>query len=185
MNVLFLIQDYEMPSSRVRVLNLLPALRERGFNYDVIPYPKGLINKIRIFKTLKNYDVVFLQKKLPSPFEAVLLRKFSRTLLFDFDDAIYVRHDSNEDIESSSRMIKFKAIISRADIVIAGNRILAEEARRFNRNVFIIPSAVETRGIPQKDYESENKKTVIGWIGGAINLSHLKIVEPVLQRLSE
>lgn len=184
MNVLFLIQDFQMPSSRVRVLNLLPGLRERGINCDVMPYPQGAGNKIGMFKILNKYDAVFLQKKLPSPFESMLLKRLSRILFFDFDDAIYVRHDSSKDMESRSRMFKFRTIVSRADTVIAGNRILAQEAKRFNKNVIIIPSAVETRGVPQKDYEAKNEETVIGWIGGAINLSHLKIVEPVIRRLS-
>lgn len=185
MNVLFLIQDYSMPSSRVRVLNLLPDLQKRGINFDVFCYPRGLADKITIFRGLKKYDLIFLQKKLPTPLEALILKKLAPILFFDFDDAIYLRHDSSEDIESRSRQLKFKAIVSRADIVIAGNRILAQEAKNYNKNVVIIPSAVETRGIPQKNYDFDNEKIIIGWVGGAVNLSHLRIVEPVLRKLSE
>lgn len=185
MNVLFLIQDYSMPSSRVRVLNLLPDLQKRGINFDVFCYPRGLADKITIFRGLKKYDLIFLQKKLPTPLEALILKKLAPILFFDFDDAIYLRHDSSEDIESRSRQLKFKAIVSRADIIIAGNRILAQEAKKYNKNVVIIPSAVETRGIPQKNYDFDNEKIIIGWVGGAVNLSHLRIVEPVLRKLSE
>lgn len=185
MNILFLIQDYDMPSSRVRVLNILPELKKKGINYDVISYPKRLVDKIKIFRILKKYDVVFLQKKLPVIFDSMILNRFSRILVFDFDDAIYLRHDSSENIKSGSRYLKFRAIVKRAGLIIAGNRFLAQEAIRFNKNVVIIPSAVETRNIPQKDYNRENEKIIIGWVGGAINLSHLKIIEPVLRKISK
>ncbi|MCX7793363.1 MAG: glycosyltransferase family 4 protein [Thermodesulfovibrionales bacterium] len=174
-----------MPSSRVRVLNLLPELRKRGINCDVLPYPKGFTGKIRMFRILSRYEAIFLQKKLPTPLESIILKKLSPLLIFDFDDAIYLKHDSSENLVSRSRMSKFKAIARKSDLIIAGNRILAEEAKRFNKNVVVIPSAVEIRDIPQKDYKSENERVIIGWVGGAINLIHLKLVEPVLKKLSE
>ncbi|MGB9712435.1 MAG: glycosyltransferase family 4 protein [Dissulfurimicrobium sp.] len=173
-----------MPSSRVRVLNLLPELKKHGVTGDVIRYPKGLLEKLRLFKMCKGYDTVFLQKKLPSPAESYLLKRCSRRLVFDFDDAIYLRHDKNETLDSVSRQIKFKYAVKNADIVIAGNRILADAAREFNPCVKIIPSAVETRGIPQKDYNGRNDKVVIGWVGGEINLTHLKLLSETFQRLS-
>lgn len=185
MRLLFLIQDYEMPSSRVRVLNLLPELKKKGIECRVVPYPGRLIERLGLFRNLKGFDAVFLQKKLPTPFEALLLKSLSRKLIFDFDDAIYLKHDSSENIESRSRYMKFRAIIKRADLVIAGNRILAREANKFNKNVAVIPSAVETRNIPVKMWDIENEYITIGWIGGAVNLGHLKLVEPVLRRLSE
>ncbi|UCG79033.1 MAG: methyltransferase domain-containing protein [Nitrospirota bacterium] len=76
-------------------------------------------------------------------------------------------------------------IVRHADIVIAGNKILAEHAREFNPNVFVIPSAVETRNVPVKSFMGEDNITVIGWVGGSVNLHHLEMLSPVLKRLSE
>ncbi len=186
MKILFIILDANAASSRVRVLNLLPYFREKGIEFEVRPYPKGFVEKIKTFRALRRFDIVFLQKKMPSPFESLLLKKASRYLVFDFDDAIYLRHDANKEIESKSRELKFKAIAKQADLIIAGNRILASEAERFNKNVEIIPSAVETRGIPIKDWSHEAREgVIIGWIGGAVNLGHLRLVEPVLKRLAK
>jgi len=185
MKILFIILSNNAPSSRVRVLNLLPYLREKGIEFEVRPYPKGFVEKFKTFRSLRRFDIVFLQKKMPSPFESLLLKKASRYLVFDFDDAIYLKHDANKEIESKSRELKFKAIAKQADLIIAGNRILASEAGRFNRNVIIIPSAVPTLGIPLKDWSDEAGEVVIGWIGGAVNLGHLRLVEPVLKRLAK
>lgn len=184
MKILFLIQDYLMPSSRVRVLNLLPELEKYGIRGDIIRYPRGFSEKLHLFYRCKGYDAVFLQKKLPSPIESYLLKRCSKKLIFDFDDAIYLRHDKNEVLDSRSRRIKFRYIIKNADLVIAGNKILADAARSLNPSVKIIPSAVETRGIQQKDYSTPSDKVIIGWVGGEINLSHLKLLSDTFQRLS-
>jgi len=179
-SVIFLIQHPKMPSSRVRVLNLLPYLKD--LELKVVPYPQKIWERFKLFKKLKNFDLVFLQKKMPSVFESFILRKCSKRLIFDFDDSIYVKHNGTN---SFTRKARFESIVKRSDLVIAGNRILAEEARKYNQNVDILPSAVKVSNIPLKNYAIKNERLIIGWIGTAINLPHLKIVEPVLKKLSE
>ncbi|HPP30377.1 MAG TPA: glycosyltransferase [bacterium] len=183
-NVLFIIRDYENASSRVRVLNLLPELKQRNIEFEVIQY-KNLIDKIRIFMNLKRFDIIFLQRKLPSILESFFLKIFSKKLIFDFDDAIYIKPYSRDINNRSKRYIRFRRIVKMVDCVIAGNRFLAEEARKFNKNVVVIPSAVETRNIPLKDWRVKNDYVVIGWIGSIGNLPCLKIIEPVLEKLSK
>ena len=183
--VLFIIQDERLPSSRVRVLNLLPELKRDEISVDVVQYPKSPIEKIRLIKRCHQFDITYLQKKLLSPLDAALLRKYARKLIFDFDDAIYYKHDKQEALESKSRHLKFKYLIQKVDLVVAGNSILADYANRFNRNVVIIPSAVETRNIPLKDHQAQRDKTIIGWVGGEVNLPYLQLLSSaVLPRLS-
>jgi hypothetical protein len=152
MNILFLIQDREMPSSRVRVLNLLPELEKEGIHAHVMTYPRKIGDKLSLMKKCRQFDITFLQKKLPSPVDVILLRRFSRKLVFDFDDAIYYRHDAAEDMESATRQQKFNFLVKRVDLVIAGNKVLSDYSGQFNKNIVIVPSAVETRNIPVKDY---------------------------------
>jgi len=182
--VYFIIQDRELPSSRVRVLNLLPELEKHGLETTVRVYPTGIRERLNVIREARDYKLVVLQKKLLSPLFLALLRSASKSLVFDFDDAIYYRHDSRDTMISGSRMRKFVMTLRRSDLVLAGNRILAEFARRYNDRIAVIPSAVETRHIPIKSYSSRKGKTVIGWIGGANNLIHLEMISPVLQRLA-
>jgi hypothetical protein len=95
------------------------------------------------------------------------MRRFSRKLVFDFDDAIYYRHDAEEVLESATRHQKFNFLVKRVDLVIAGNKVLSDYSGQFNKNIEIIPSAVETRNIPVKDYGLASEKIIIGWVGGA------------------
>lgn len=183
--ILFLIQDEEMPSSRVRVLNLLPELEKEGIHAHVMTYPRKIVEKLGLIGKCRQFDITFLQKKMPSPVDVILLRRFSRRLVFDFDDAIYYRHDAQEVLESATRYQKFNFLVKRVDLVIAGNRVLANYSRQCNENIAIIPSAVETRNIPQKDYGFTSEKIVIGWVGGEVNLHHLRELSSVFQRLSK
>lgn len=184
MKVLFLCQDMDMPSSRIRVSNLIPELQKVGIHAEVRAYPKGIADKMRLWRELRTFDIIYLQKKLPSPFEVKLLRSYSRQLIFDFDDAIYYSDDSHASFESRSRQMKFRSIVQAADLVIAGNRLLADYAGRLNNKVFVLPSSVETRGIPVKSHAGGNRDIVIGWVGGKGNLRHLTILTDVFQKLA-
>lgn len=183
-DILFIIQNPELPSSRVRVLNLLPELEKQGFRSTVRAYPPGSLERLKIIREASKHDLVILQKKLLSPFFFTLLRRASQHLAFDFDDAIYYRHDSSETMASPSRMRKFLMTVKRADLVIAGNEILSDFAGQFSDQVVIVPSAIETRNVPVKDHSTETGKTVIGWVGGRNNLIHLDLISPALKGLA-
>jgi len=183
MRVLFLIQDEALPSSRVRVVNLVPQLRRHGIEPTVCLYPRALGDKVRVFRECRKSDVVVLQKKLPSLPETFLLKAACRRLVYDFDDAVYLRDDAHEKARSTARRMKFRAVARAADLVIAGNNVLADAARAVNRNVVTVPSAVETCGVPTRNHADPSPQPVIGWIGGEGNLRHLALLEPVLQRL--
>ncbi|MDH4230914.1 MAG: hypothetical protein OEW04_02665, partial [Nitrospirota bacterium] len=114
--ILFLIQDEEMPSSRVRVLNLLPELEKEGIHAHVMTYPRKIVEKLGLIGKCRQFDITFLQKKMPSPVDVILLRRFSRRLVFDFDDAIYYRHDAQEVLESATRYQKFNFLVKRVDL---------------------------------------------------------------------
>lgn len=184
MNVLFLYQDKDMPSSRIRVLNLLPEMQRAGIQAEASAYPKSISDKMRLWRELGKFDIIYLQKKLPSPLELKLLRSRSKKLIFDFDDAIYYRDDSHASFESRSRRTKFGSIAKAADIVVAGNRLLADYAGRYNNHVVVLPSSVETRRIPVKDHAGGNGDIVIGWVGGKGNLRHLAMLSETFRKLA-
>jgi len=183
--VIFIIQGHDMPSSRVRVLNLLEKLKLKGYSITCVKYPKKKQDKFRLITSLKQYDIVYFQKKLPSLIDAFFIRKFSNKLIFDFDDSIYLKHERYKKQTSMSSQLKFRSIVSKADIVVAGNRILAEFASKYNQNIKIIPSVIETDSMPQKDYDKKNDKFIVGWVGGNINLSQLELLGDVFRRLSK
>jgi len=147
-------------------------------------YPKSLAGRLAMLRRARRADVVVLQKKLPSPVEAVLLRQCARRLVFDFDDAIYCKHEGGGQVASRSRERKTNGILRRSDLVIAGNEILKRYAEPHCPRVRVIPSCVAVSGIPVQSHAPHEGPLVIGWVGGRINLGHLQGVAPVLQRLA-
>jgi glycosyltransferase involved in cell wall biosynthesis len=184
LKLLLLYQGRNLPSSRVRVLNLLPELIRHGFDASAAEYPRNLRDKLRLLKELSGYDLVFLQKKMPCMPEAYLLRTFSAKLIFDFDDAIYMKDDNARGSSSRTRLNRFRNIIGKSDLVVAGNPILADFTVRFNPRVEVLPSAVPVEGVPVKVRGHLNERLVVGWVGGGRNMHHLAMIAAPLQRLS-
>lgn len=116
--------------------------------------------------------------------DAYILGKLSKKFLFDFDDAIYLKHEKYNKEKSFSTNLKFNSIIKNASLIVAGNRILAEYVSPINSNIKIVPSTVETKGVPVRDYDKENEKFTVGWVGGNINLTQLQLLSDVFRRLS-
>lgn len=165
------------------MLNFVTELDRYGITASIVEYPQNYTDRIRLFLACRNFDLVVIQKILFSGIDLFLLRRFCKKLAFDFDDAIYYRQDRHT--ENTTRYRKFIKVISAVDLVIAGNRVLANQACRFNSNVSILPSAVETRNIPSKDYEAkQGDKTILGWVGTEMTLPYLALLAPALQALA-
>ncbi len=183
--ILFIIPEQYRPSSRIRVCNLLDELKKYGIESEVVKFPRGLPNKIRLFRHCRDFDAVYLQKRLLKPRDVFLLKHSAAYLIFDFDDAIYCDHESTRIDKTSNLYLKFKSIVSRADLIVAGNNVLKRAASDFNDNIEIVPSAVCVNDVPQKSYSSQNKKVIIGWVGSSFNLQYLNLLSSVLKKLSE
>ena len=165
-------------------MNLLPEIRKEGIQLHSVCYPKSFLEKIALVREIKRFDIVYLQKKLMTSPELRVLRRYAKRLFFDFDDAVYCKDDTHAELESRSRELRFHNIVRNADLVVAGNTTLAGCVGPFNKNVVVVPSAVETRNIPVKDYSAVGTDIIIGWVGGKGNLHHLQMLSPILQRLS-
>lgn len=183
LQVCVFIQGRQLPSSRVRALNLAGELHSCEIATTFIDYPQSTRQRLNAYLRSRDYDVIVIQKLLFSWVDILLLRMLSKRLVFDFDDAIYYRQDRQT--ENSARFRKFARMAQNADLIIAGNRVLANKAQQYNQNVVIIPSAVETRQVATKDYSSQTGDTIIiGWVGTEMNLAYLVLLEPVLQKIA-
>ena len=179
-DIRLLIPDRHKPSSRVRVLNLLPVLEAEGLRAQATELPDGLFARLRLYRSLAGADAVVLQRKLMGPLELFMLRRSVRRLLFDFDDAIFLR-DAQPSRDrpqwgSYSRSRKFIFTARRCDMVLAGNAYLAEETKT-RAGAFVpvelLPSAVPVTGMPVRDFSIANPLPVVGWTGSRGNLRYL------------
>lgn len=204
MKVLFLPQTSELgPSSRYRVYQLLPLLRELGIECEVSPaidsdlytsaYLKpgghrsiGTAHTIwrrrrADLERISQFDAVFVQKGvfpgLYSGFERKIAAR--KPLVFDFDDAVWLpREGGNPLLRALHRERAVQDILRCAAAVIAGNEFLAEYARRFNRSVTVVPSTIDVARYPHN-----GDSTIVGWIGSSTTLPYLKPLGAVFAEL--
>lgn len=182
MKVLSIYQNEKMPSSRIRILQMAPWLRQLGITIDTSVYPESWTERRTLMKRSSDYDLVWLQKKLPSALDLIFWKRLKTPIIFDFDDAISFRQTPKKgSYESHSRQKKFVAIVQIASGVTCGNNYLKSLAAPFNSApTLIYPSAVPV-DVPVHNYdELAHRKPIIGWIGGKGNLHSLESIAEML-----
>jgi len=185
MKALFLVQSLTGAGSRYRVLQYLPYLKAQGVDATALEMPKGTRARWSAFKSLGEYDVVLVQKRLLGPLTLRQLRRQARRLVYDLDDAVMFRDSTRGATKSWTRGRRFAAMAKAADLVIAGNDYLAELAREHARQVVVIPTAVDVSAYPTKRERPAGGQVTLGWIGGGSTLPYLEQISPALEALGE
>ena len=190
--ILFLTSGRDVPSTRFRVNQFLPLLRQVAvpgvspcrppkdlthldFRYG--GWPLGvLLTAGKLFSRLTAicrgplHDLVYIERELIvswSPGLEKLAMKMAPRSIFDFDDAVYLRHPET-----------IAEICRRATRVVVGNETLAEFARKHTDKVDVVPTAIDTdRFTPG----TRDGKTVV-WTGSAENLKYLAAIRPRIRR---
>ncbi len=114
-----------------------------------------------------------------------LLRRSVRTLIFDFDDAVFLRDSySPKGLHHAGRLRRFAATIRACDAVVAGNRFLAEQAIRCATaaRIEVIPTCVDPTQYPPVEPRRSNDVQLV-WVGSSSTLQGLQAVEPLLAEI--
>lgn len=191
MKILFLLKSLNAPSSRIRATNFLPFLENAGFYPTMQAIPKGFLKRIMLFKSVKDYDVIILQKKLLTYWEFAVLRKNTKVLIYDFDDAVYCKDKAcslnPKDYKSRRREKRFARTVVNSDLIFAANNELANKAKKItiNNKIIVLPSAVETTNIQPKTDHNLSSPPIIGWVGSKISLRYLEFILPALQQIQK
>lgn len=200
------------PSQRYRFEQYLPYLKEQGFDFtysyllnekdDVLFYSKGnFISKVLILLRsilirvkdvfrLNKFDIVFIQREasfLGTSFFEKQAGKSKARVVFDFDDSIWLADTSpgNKKWEFIKKPEKFFDNVKYADVVIAGNRYLADKASLYNKNVVVIPTTIDTDfHFPKPELRNKDVLT-IGWSGSISTVKHFELLLPVLLKLKQ
>lgn len=174
-----------------------PFLSPQGM--DVLYQPGHMAIKAR--ETLGGYlrrlaevtrrisaDVIFVYREAAFLGPAWLEKLFSRRvpLVFDFDDALYLRDTSPANAWSRSLKAGGKpgTICRLARHVMVGNELLAEFAGEYTRAVTVVPSTIDTDAY-QVQSRPPNSRPIVGWTGSATTLPHLVALGPVLRELHQ
>lgn len=183
--ILFLTQARRLPSTRRRVLQLIPHLEKAGYQCASEPLAADPLGRWRQFRRAREFDLVILQKHLPGRLWTRLLRKHARRLVYEFDDPVFLRR--NPVGLHRGRLSRFADVVRRSDAVIASNDYLASYAKKYTDDwrVKILPTSVDLSVWPRKHVHVPPKRIVIGWMGSAAELPYLEPVKPGLRKICE
>lgn len=137
------------------------------------------------------FDFIVVHREVsplgPPIFEWIIARLWKRKIIFDFDDAIWIPNTSEQNKLAGYIKCFWKtaSICRWAYKISAGNQFLASFARNQNKNVFIIPTAVDISTRYNKLVDHQVSKPAIGWTGSHSTLKYLDIIYPVLGRLNQ
>lgn len=198
------------PSQRFRFEQYFSFLKENGFECylsplltekeDITFYSKGHIlrkafiifncfqKRNKDISKTRNYDIIFIQREAFMTGTLYFERKFKTTgkkIIFDFDDAIWLPNVSEENKNFSwmKKPSKTSEIIRLSDLVITGNGFLSEYAKKFNRNVHIIPTTIDTDYHKKKIVKKKDDRICIGWTGSRTTIPHFEKAIPFLKIL--
>ncbi len=169
-------------SFRQRIAVYLDTLKASGIDCRVEQLPQWILSRRRLFMQAKDFDAVFLHKKILNPFDAYCLRKYAKKIIYDFDDAVMF-DDKHPQRPHHKRQTSFRRTATLADLVIAGNFYLAEYARRFNPNIEILPTGLDTKVYNTTAQKAGDGKIRLVWIGSRPTLPHLKQISPALKEI--
>lgn len=168
---------------RYRVAPFADALGELGWTLESLPLKPRTLPRSGQLRQARLADAVILQRKLLPFWQVALLRKYSRVLIYDFDDALFHRDSyAIKGPSSVARLAHFWATIYAADLVLAGNPYLAAQAGLYvdDSRVQTVPTCVAPTDYPLATHEARGGDVRLVWIGGHSTLPCLQHAAPML-----
>ena len=135
------------------------------------------------------YDLLIVHCELLPFLPGWLERQFLKIpFIYDFDDAFFLKYRTGR-FRLLQPLLGAKAdrMMAASVAVSAGNSALAVYARRFNSNVAVLPSVVDTdqfRPAEPPQAERAAQPFTVGWIGSPSTAPYLQILVEPLQQLA-
>lgn len=219
---ILIIADHRLnrsPSQRYRFEQYLAFFNENGFSWtlseiitekdDLVFYGPGhypkkafvllksLLIRFKDLRRLKQFDLIFIQREALLIGSSFFEKQFYKRnkVIFDFDDSIWLLDTSpeNKKFEFLKNPNKTNINIRHAHAVIAGNTYLANYAKQYHKQVFVIPTTIDTSTyVPKSELRNpdtvllpginqQQQKIVIGWSGSISTIKHFELAIPALK----
>lgn len=183
MRLLVISHNPDRASFRERIGRYLPKLEAEGVECRVEKLPCCEFKRYSLFKSAKEFDGVLLHKKRLNWFDCFWLKKFSKNVIYDFDDAVMF-DEKRPGALSGKRMKDFARTAKLAAEIIAGNDYLCERAKKFNSNVTVIPTGIDIQKYDVKVTRDDDKVRLV-WIGSKSTLGYLTEMKDVLEDIGK
>jgi glycosyltransferase involved in cell wall biosynthesis len=186
MKLAAVVDSVEHVCCRYRLSAFRDALKAAGHELQLVPLPKSMWGRWQIGRLVEGADAVVLQRKLLPWFEHSRLVRSSKKLLFDMDDAVWMRSGiDGEGRVSRKRERRFSRLMRDCEIVIAGNQHLKQHAIECGAtDVVVVPTCVDVRKYPLAAHERIGNVDLV-WVGSQSTLKGLEGLRTTLEAIGE
>ncbi|MFC1671434.1 glycosyltransferase [Spirochaetota bacterium] len=119
----------------------------------------------------RSHDVVWLERGLYPGYPTIEFA-IKKPLVLDVDDAVWFSKPFGE--------LQMRKTAQRADRIVVGNQYLAEWFSKFNKNIIVLPTTIDTDRFLLK-LNNENQPFTIGWTGTSGNFNYLYEINSTLK----
>ncbi len=199
------------PGQRLRIEAWAPHLAEHGWKIDFYPFESDSLHEVfykpghtarklaglascyarQLRKVLGGLDCdgIFIYREAALIGPTIIERLAKRVgvpIIFDIDDPVFLPYKSP--VNGWLSLLKFSrkthTLFRLSDRVIAINRLIGDYARRFTRDVSIIPNFVDTDVFCPDETAREPSPKIV-WTGSVSTLQNLSTVAGPLKQLQE
>lgn len=182
MKLLILSNNLNRAGYRQRIAVYLDILKENAIQCKVAQLPSNYLSRWKLFKQAEDFDAVLLHKKGLNPLDAFCLKRYSKKIIYHFDDAIMYSPKDPES-HSSPHFRSFRRSVKLADTVIAASSYLAKHALKFNPNVIVLPTGIKISDyLSDCPHENDDKIRLV-WIGSGSTLNYLEQMKPIFEHI--
>jgi glycosyltransferase involved in cell wall biosynthesis len=172
---------------RYRLRAFEPALHAAGHTLEYYPIDSAWPLRPAAWRALGRADAVIVQRKLLPAWQRFLLRRSAKRLIYDFDDAVFMRDSyAARGPFSRQRLWRFQGLMRQVDAVAAGNSFLASTSQSAGAGqVVTMPTCVDPEAYPLAAHARVDSGVQLVWIGSSSTLAGLERIRPLLQRLGQ
>jgi glycosyltransferase involved in cell wall biosynthesis len=177
MRLMALVKSADHVCCRYRLAAFQSLLAQAGHDLELLPWPRSWWGRLRLQRQLKKADSVIVQRRLLAPWELPLVRRAARHMIFDFDDAIFLRNSyAPGGLFSATRQRGFTRMVGAADLIVAGNEFLgcSAAAEVGADRVRVVPTCIDPNRYPLARHVRSGRGVQLAWIGSSRTLRGLE-----------
>ncbi|HMS42757.1 MAG TPA: hypothetical protein PKE69_21175, partial [Pyrinomonadaceae bacterium] len=140
---------------------------------------RGYARRIKLLRNLDEFDAVFVYREAallgPAFLEKMAARK--KPIIYQLDDPLFMPYKSptNGYLSYLKFFGKIKEIIKMSKVVMVNSSGIRQYAEQFNKNLWQVPSIVDTKVFSYKPFAEDLKRPCIGWSGSPTTLKNINL----------
>ena len=186
MRIVALVKSPEHVCCRYRLAAFRPDLEAMGHRLELRTWPRRWQAR-RWGREIGTADMIILQRKIPPPWMLSLFRQAAPCLIYDFDDAVFIRDSfTGWGPHWPGRARSFARVVRAAQVVVAGNRFLFDHAALWTgpEKIHLVPTCLNPDLYPLAQHTSRGNIQLV-WIGSSSTLRGMERVRPLLEMLGQ